>query len=134
METILLSIKPEYVERIFDREKQYEFRRKRPKVHPKKIIIYATAPVMRVIGEATVIEMISGSPTEIWETTKESAGITREKFREYFHGCRIAFAYCLGQVSKYDNPKLLKEYGIANPPQSFIYLETDTENANYKEA
>ena len=52
---ILLSIKPEFAEKILDGTKKFEFRRRvhtRPEV--KSVIIYATMPVGRVIGEFSI--------------------------------------------------------------------------------
>jgi predicted transcriptional regulator len=54
--------------------------------------------------------------------TKEHAGISRTKFQEYFEGCKTAYAYCLGETTKYGPPKELAEFNIKQPPQSFIYL------------
>lgn len=119
---ILLSVNPEYVERIFSGEKRYEYRKRLPKEPIDKIIIYSTYPEMKVIGEVEVVDFIFGSPTAVWEQTKKSAGISREKYRKYFKGCKIAYAYQLGLTITYDTPKLLSDFGISNPPQSFIYL------------
>lgn len=48
---VLMSIKPEFADKIFDGSKRYEFRRmifKQPAV--KKVVVYASAPVQMVIG------------------------------------------------------------------------------------
>lgn len=123
MSTILLSIKPEYVSRIFDGTKKYEFRRTRARGNVTKILIYSASLVMKVVGEVEVIDIISLKPSPLWEMTKREAGISRAKFREYFRGCQFAHAYKLGKVLKYTEPKTLTSYGISNPPQSFIYIE-----------
>lgn len=122
MSTILLSIKPEYVSRIFDETKKYEFRRTRARKDITKILIYATSPIMQVVGEVEVVDVISLKPSPLWEMTKKEAGISRAKFREYFRGCQLAHAYKLGEVSKYAEPKPLTSYGISSPPQSFVYI------------
>lgn len=122
MESILLSINPEYVERIFAGSKKYEFRKRLANRTVNKILIYSTAPIMKVVGEAQVIKTISASPTALWEGTKKFAGISRDKYRKYFKGCKVAYAYQLGEVIQYDPPKNLSEIGISLPPQSFIYL------------
>lgn len=44
---ILLSIKPEYVERIMDGSKIYEFRKRKCSKDINGIIIYSTAPVKK---------------------------------------------------------------------------------------
>lgn len=123
MRTILLSIRPEYVEKIFDGSKRYEYRRIACKDPINKIIIYATSPIKKVVGEVIVEDVLSASPTALWEKTKKEAGISRKFFREYFNGKRSACAYKLGKVEKYDTPKNLSDMGIYQAPQSFIYIE-----------
>lgn len=122
MESILLSINPEYVERIFDGSKKYEFRKRLASRTVDKILMYSTAPIMKVVGEVQIVETISASPTALWECTKKFAGISRDKYRKYFKGCKVAYAYQLGQVIRYDPPKELNEFNICLPPQSFLYL------------
>lgn len=125
MATILLSIKPEYVERIFSGIKKYEFRKHLPQEKVDKIVVYSTDPVQRVVGEVEVIGTLSMRPSPLWETTKTAAGISRAKYREYFKGYATAYAFQLGQVQVYDTPKTLDEMGIKSAPQSFVYISAD---------
>ena len=122
MESILLSINPEYADKILAGSKKYEFRKKLAHKTVDKIMIYSTAPIMKVVGEVEVLKTISSSPSALWEYTKKSAGITRDKFRKYFKGCKVAYAYELGKVIQYNPPKELGEFNVDLPPQSFIYL------------
>lgn len=123
MSTMLLSIKPEYAKVILDHQKEYEFRKRRCKPGVNKIVFYATAPQSEIVGEAEIDEIIEGSPSKIWEIAKRAAGITRAKYRKYYHGYHNAVAYKLTNVVVYDPPKKLKSYGIDHVPQSFIYLD-----------
>lgn len=123
MNTILLSIKPEYADKIFSGEKKYEFRRHLAKKDVTRILVYSTAPVMMVIGEVEVVGTLSLSPTALWEATKGKAGISRAKFRRYFSGSRIGHAYKLGKAQKYNEPKPLSTYNIHSAPQSLVYIE-----------
>ena len=123
MSTILLSIKPEYVTEIFNHTKLYEFRKRIPQKQIKKVIVYSSDPVQRVVGEFEVLDTIKMKPSPLWESTKNAAGITRAKYREYFHGCNVAYAFKIGKTVLYENPKTLKEYGICSAPQSFYYLD-----------
>lgn len=120
--TILLSIKPEYSTRIFDGTKKYEFRKQLAKKNVDKIIVYSSYPEQRIIGEVNVIDVLSSKPTTLWELTKNEAGISRTKFMLYFKGCKSAHAYKLGQFKKYEIPKTLIDFGIKQPPQSFVYI------------
>jgi len=125
LKAILLSVNPEYVDKIFAGSKKYEFRKRLATRTVDKILIYSTAPIMKIVGEVQVVETISASPTALWECTKRFAGISREKYRKYFKGCKVAYAYQLGQVIRYDPPKELSEFNVNLPPQSFIYLPTE---------
>lgn len=125
MATILLSIKPEYVERIFNGSKKFEFRKHLPQKKVDRIIVYSTDPVQRVVGEVDVLGTLEMKPSPLWETTKTAAGISRAKYRMYFNGCIIAHAFQLGQTQKYDVPKTLEEIGVKSAPQSFVYLSVE---------
>ena len=122
MESILLSINPEYVERILAGSKKYEFRKRLANRTVDKILMYSTAPIMKVVGEVEVVKTISSSPSALWDYTKKVAGISRDKSRKYFKGGQVAYAYQLGKVIQYDPPKELSEFSIELPPQSFICL------------
>ncbi len=127
MMAILLSIKPEYVEKILSGTKKYEYRKRLAKIKTSTILIYSTSPVMKVVAKAEIIDTISAAPSTLWEKTKENAGISRKKYREYFHGCKTAYAYELGQIIIFDTPKNLSEYNVALAPQSFTYIELESE-------
>ena len=121
--SILLSVKPEYVEQIFMGKKLFEYRKRQTRKSIHKIIIYATYPMMKVVGDVEIIGVISGSPTYVWEQTKQSAGISRDRYMKYFKGSESAYAYQLGKTTVYELPKDLLEFGISYVPQSFIYID-----------
>lgn len=78
----LVSIRPEYVERILSGEKTYEYRRrifKRPQVDT--LVIYATMPVGKVVAEAGITGVLESSPEDIWEKTSRHAGISEDRFK-----------------------------------------------------
>lgn len=119
---ILLSINPQYVDRIMNGEKQYEFRKSLCKRKVDKIIIYSTSPIMKVVGEADVEYILVDKPRTIWGKTKKYSGIKRQFFEEYYKGRNQAVAYKLTHIIQYEEPKELIDYGIKSPPQSFCYL------------
>ena len=123
MSKILLAIKPEYVTKIFNQTKLYEFRRKIPQKPVSTVVVYATEPEQRIVGEFEVEEVLSMKPTPLWERTKMLAGISRARYREYFRGCKVAHAYKIGKTTWYETPQSIEFVGIKQPPQSFIYLE-----------
>ena len=123
MATILLSIKPEYANRIFDRQKQYEYRKRIPKKEVSKIVVYSSAPEQAVIGEIEVIKTLKMKPSPLWNSTKANAGISRSKYRKYFSGCTMAYAFVIESSEKYPTSKSLADFNIQSAPQSFVYLD-----------
>ena len=119
---ILLSINPQYVYRIMKGEKRYEFRKSLCKRKVDKIIIYSTSPIMKVVGEADVEDILVDEPRTIWGKTKKYSGIDQQFFDEYYKGRNQAVAYKLTHIIWYEEPKELIDYGVKNPPQSFCYL------------
>lgn len=122
MKALLLSIRPEYVERILQGTKKFEYRKRLAKEDVSVIYIYSTYPSMKVVGSVQVIGRISASPTALWEKTKAMAGISRAKYRDYFRGCKVAYAYELGEVTIFEKPQPLSVYGLDLAPQSFAYI------------
>lgn len=120
---VLLSIKPEYAFKIFDGSKKYEFRKaifKRPDI--KTVVVYASSPVQRVIGEFEIETILSSSPERIWEKTKEYSGITKDFFFEYFSNKEQAHAIKIKETRRYKEPLELKKNFKVSPPQSYTYL------------
>ena len=120
--TILLSIHPCFVEKIFTGEKLYEYRKQIP-IDINHIIIYATVPVKNIVAFVEVDTVLKGSPQEIWEKTKHNSGITKDFFMSYFnHKCN-AFAIKFKDVQKLSEPKSLHILeNIEYAPQSFSYI------------
>ena len=119
---MLLSINPEHVENIMNGSKLFEFRKVKCKDDVDKIIIYSTSPVMQVVGEAQVLEIIVDNPESVWEITSEHSGITKKFYDEYFKNKEKAVAYRLGKVEKYREPLKLSDFGVSFAPQSFVYV------------
>lgn len=122
MSKILLSINPKYVEKIFLGEKIYEYRKLVAKKKPDKIVIYSTAPISMVVGEAEVKDIIIKTPDELWSETKDFGGVSEKFFFSYYENKDKAVAYELENVTIFEEPKELIEFGISFAPQSFVYL------------
>lgn len=119
---ILISINPEHVQNIINGTKKYEYRKIAAKQDISSIIIYETTPIKRVVAEAEIIDVLELSPEELWAQTKRESGISKEFFDKYFKGRNVAYAYRLGEIKVYNEPKTLLEYGIKAAPQSFVYI------------
>jgi len=120
---VLLSIKPKYAELILEGEKKYEFRRaifKNPSV--KKVVIYASSPISKVVGEFEIEDILSLKLSELWKHTMEHSGIDKDFYDSYFSGKDIGHAIKVKSVKRYKKHKELKEFDINYAPQSFAYI------------
>jgi len=121
---VLLSIKPEFADKIFSGEKKFEFRRTIFKNEAvKTVLVYASSPVQKVIGEFEIDTIIKNDPENLWKSTFEFAGITREYFMKYFANKDFGFAIKIKKTRKYKVPKCIKKDFNSYPPQSFLYLQ-----------
>jgi predicted transcriptional regulator len=122
--TVLLSIKPEYADKIFRGQKRYEYRRTLYSDRSvNRVVVYASSPVSQVVGEFRVDGTISMSMHALWKRTRGAAGVTWKVFSEYFHGKDHCHAIEVCDPRLYDTPMSLKEaFGIERPPQSFFYV------------
>ena len=130
---VLLSIKPEYVQQIFAGTKRFEYRRmifKEKEV--KTVVVYASSPVRKVVGEFTIGMIISKTPESLWLATKDFAGIDEMRFYNYFAGKEIGYAIEILNPLRYSAAKdLMSNYGC-HPPQSFVYIYGTMNNRNLK--
>lgn len=121
----LLSIKPNFAYAILRGEKKYEFRRSIFTRPVDVVVLYATAPVRRVVAEFEVCSVISQPLQTLWDRTKKFAGIGEEYFFRYFQGRVYGHAIEIGEVRPYKSPFCpIERFGI-RPPQSFVYLDFD---------
>jgi len=120
---MLLSINPQHVENILSGVKRYEFRKVRCRPDVDKMLIYSTAPVMMVVGEAQIVGIIEDKPEKVWELTANYSGIDKSFFDQYYREKDKAVAYKLGKIKKYLEPLKLSDFGISFAPQSFVYVE-----------
>ena len=119
---VVLSIKPEFANKIFDGTKKFEFRKaifKNDKI--KTVIVYSSSPVQQVIGEFEIEQIINHDIDTLWGLTQEESGITEEYFYKYFADRLQGFAIQIKKVKKYKTPKCLRTDFNLFPPQSFAY-------------
>lgn len=121
---VVLSIKPEFAYKIFDGTKKFEFRKSIFKnSNIETVVVYASAPVKKVIGEFQIERILNYDLDTLWELTKEYSGISEDYFYEYFDKRETGFAIQIKSKVKFKQPKSLQDdYKIITPPQSFTYL------------
>ncbi|ABQ54184.1 TPA: ASCH domain-containing protein [Legionella pneumophila subsp. pneumophila] len=121
---VLLSIKPEYAEKILNGKKKFEFRKVIPKAGAKTVLLYATKPIGKVVGEFEVDSFLSEKPNKLWDLTSSFSGISECFFYKYFEGYETAHAFKISKVYRYKEPvdiKTVLASGVI--PQSFCYLK-----------
>ncbi|SEB05990.1 Predicted transcriptional regulator, contains an HTH and PUA-like domains [Flavobacterium gillisiae] len=123
---VVMSIKPKFANKIFDGTKKFEFRKAIFKnQNVTSVLVYASSPVQKVIGEFEIGEIFNFDLKTLWDKTKEHSGITEDYFYEYFADRKNGFAIQIKNKKKFKIPKSLKEDYNLTPPQSFAYFNSD---------
>lgn len=121
---VILSIKPEFVEKIFSGEKQYEYRKVLFKQKVDTVYIYASRPISKIVGEFKIAEIICDTPANIWKQTKKQSGVTQSFFQKYYEGKDKGVALKIKECKKYEvaiDPKtIILNFKV---PQSFFYVD-----------
>jgi len=121
---VLLSIKPKYADKIFAGTKKYEFRRNIFKNRDiKTVVVYASSPVQKVIGEFEIETILSKDIDQLWNLTGQESGINKDFFFEYYKGRDSGFAIKIKKALRYEIPLDLKRDFNLTPPQSFVYIQ-----------
>ena len=122
MSTILMSIKPEYVNKIFSCEKKYEYRKRNCKQKIDKIVVYSSYPVQKVVGELIIKQVLCDNKNTIWDKTNKYSGTSKNKYDNYFKNCENAVAYEIEKAIFYSKSKSLSDFNIKTAPQSYVYI------------
>lgn len=122
--SVLLSIKPRFVDEIAKGAKLYEFRKAIFKRDVEFIWVYASAPKKRIVGKLIIDHIIEDSPQRLWENFHSVSGIDKKGFFEYFSGKDKGYAIKIKQYIEFDEP--INPYTRNpnfTPPQSYAYLD-----------
>lgn len=127
MKKILLSIKPKYAYQILEGTKKVEYRKQIPlQKEISRVLIYASRPISRVIGEFRIAEVLSDTPNNLWKKTFRIGGIDKTDYFTYFANHSIAYAYQIEDLKTFDIPRTLSEFGVKRAPQNFVYVEDNS--------
>jgi predicted transcriptional regulator len=126
---LLFSVRPKFADRILSRKKTVELRRKfSSRWMGCRLNLYASAPVMSLVGEARIAGIAVNTPEVIWEKFHQKLGCTRAEFEEYSAGAEELYAIQLEDIRPYTDrfplthmSSLVKE--DLTPPQSYFSLE-----------
>jgi predicted transcriptional regulator len=126
---LLMSVRPKFARAIVAGDKRVEIRRSfSSRWVDQRLCIYASSPDSCLLGEATVMSVVTGHPEEIWSSYGAQLGCSRSEFDGYARGASKLAAIILGQVIRYQRPLPLAEIRALNeghfsPPQSYRKVE-----------
>ena len=122
MSKVLMSIKPEYVDKIFSGEKKYEYRKRLCKEKIDTVIVYSSSPIQKDVGELKIKQVLYDKKNVIWNKTNKYGGITKIKYDNYYENCGYVVAYEIEKAILYDKQKDLKDFNVRTAPQSYVYI------------
>jgi len=129
---LLLSIRPEYANKIFDGTKQVELRRVRTRLNSGDlVVVYVSSPEKALVGSFEVervitVENLPKELNNLWKQVKEHAGIKRKQFNNYYQGASLGVGIFLKNIQifpqRIELESLRKQLPNIRPPQSYRYL------------
>ena len=128
--SLILSLKPEYADLIFNGKKEVEFRKRFPMNDlDYEIFVYVSSPVKQIFGAFRVNQVIKAPPEEIWHKMSKVAGIDKSRFDAYFLNHEIAYALKITNIRKFNSPVnmeiLRREFDKFVIPQSWRILKSE---------
>jgi predicted transcriptional regulator len=135
---LILSIKPEFVEQIFNGTKTIELRKVMPSVKiGDTVIVYCTVPVKAIVGICKINNILQESPLNIWSKYSNKLGVTDKQFWEYYKNSNKSVGIFLEGVCKLDFEIPLSEikklHPTFQPPQCFKYISRLTALKSFKQ-
>ena len=131
---VILSIHPEWAEKIYSGEKEVEWRKTFPtEATPgMPVLLYETAPVCMVTGlfywiskEALIIREPNFDGQEINPVAQkliDSGCVTLEDLEKYQAEYGRLYAWNVRGKIKFSEPRTLSDYGLERAPQSWQYI------------
>jgi predicted transcriptional regulator len=149
MKAILLSIKPEWAEKIYNGEKTIEWRKSRPRIdlnnRHMRVYIYETAPVKRITGYFTLFGtfavdvngmlkspvsggrhgMAFGFVREMLKDMERCGCVSAVDLAKYQAGAKEIYGWTVSPFMKPTRimPYSLDSFDLKRPPQSWQYVE-----------
>jgi predicted transcriptional regulator/ribosomal protein S18 acetylase RimI-like enzyme len=128
--SLLMSIKPEFAERILRGDKEVEFRRRFSTKHiGQTVLFYVSKPIGSFMFTAKVRDVFKSRTAELWSSHHQKGAIDKDRFDGYFSGVSAGYALVLTDVFPLASPISLEEArrvsSELSPPQSFKRLRAD---------
>ena len=118
-----MAIHPEYAEAILQGRKHVEFRKRPLADDVRTVVMYATSPVKRVVGEFNVQRNLYMTPGELWAAAGAVGAIDADAYSSYFARAEMAVGLVVDTPKRYPREVPLAALTPAPAvPQSFCYL------------
>lgn len=123
-ETIMISASPKVAKELFDNpEKDVLFYKNTPVNKVSRVIVYATAPVQKVVGEFDLEVIDKGAVSTNWKKYSKRSVLSKKDYDVYYTGKDQAHAMVSTKAYKYRKPKALSDYNMTKGPSGFQYLK-----------
>ncbi len=133
---LVMSIKPEFADRIFGGTKDVELRRVRPSVTPGDVVlVYASSPISALVGAFVVDGLVFAGVRELWKRHSARFGIHEPAYYSYFAGARTAYGLEIGARVRFSALGLedLRRSARFSPPQSYSFWNRPLEDLLHDE-
>ncbi len=137
MKAVMISIRPEWCEKIASCKKTVEVRKTKPKlITPFKCFIYCTKQKQgsgKVIGEFVCNAIVKFSfECSDWNCLPPIkvplTEMTDRQIAEYLGNGKYGYLWDISDLVIYDTPLEIEQFDLMRPPQSWCYVE-ETDNA-----
>ena len=121
--SVIISIRPFFVNAIFCRKKRFEFRRVVARFRTgDQMLVYATAPLSLLVGEFRVGRVLTGTPEEVCALTAPDP--LRQYTSSYLRGAKSCTAIEILDPTRWASPVPLgRLFPGKRPPQSYALLK-----------
>lgn len=131
--TLLISIKPRYAEKIFQGNKKVELRKTKPRLSKgDTVIVYVSSPIKELQGSFKVVKVVKDSIEKLWLSVGIDAGISKEEFLNYYENSNIGYGIVLEEAELVKVPLGLNQLRLIwsgfHPPQCYKYLNLKETN------
>ena len=127
---LLISIKPKFVDKIFNGTKKIELRKAKPKAKPGDLmIIYSTKPEKAIVGICRIEAIIDSTPSAIWQEHHQDLGVDEGTFFKYYSNNKSAIGISLEKARRFKDKIPLDQakqlFPTFMPPQTFKYFDRE---------
>lgn len=127
---ILISIKPQYADKILSCEKMIELRKSSLGLKAGDMVwVYTTSPKTEISFCFDVYAIKNTlCKYSLWVNFEECLGISKEEYLEYFKNCEgNPWAIIIGDIKRLTKPVKRSECPPFHPPQSVLNLDKNKE-------